>query len=87
MRIVILLVVALVTFGVALAIGMALIPGARTETDYLVIGTAATLLALAVVFVMLISTTFKSRDTFARRRARSSADSSDQPASEDTPQS
>ena len=65
-----LLAVAVIFFGVAVAIGVVLIPEPRTPTDFLVIGTTATLVSLIVVFAMLITTIYKSGDNFVRRKPR-----------------
>jgi len=40
------------------------------ESDYLVIGSVATLVALAVMFVVLISTSMQAKDVFFRRRKK-----------------
>jgi hypothetical protein len=65
-----LLAVAVIFFGVAVAIGVVLIPEPRTPTDFLVIGTTATLVSLIAVFAMLITTIYKSGDNFVRRKAK-----------------
>jgi len=74
---------AVILFGVTVAIGLAIVPEPRTSTDFLVIGTVATLVALGAVFVMLISTIYKSGDNFVRRRPRPNELQSDQ--NEETP--
>ena len=66
----VLLAAAAILFGVTAAIGFALIPSPRTETDHLVIGTTATLVALIAVFVMLVTTIYKNEDNFVRRRQK-----------------
>lgn len=57
-------------FGVTAAIGLKLVPEPRTDTDYLVIGSIATLLALAALFGVLFLTIFKSSEPLIRRRPR-----------------
>jgi|GEM_PF-1215494 len=61
---------AVILFGATVAIGLAIVPEPRTSTDFLVIGTVATLVALGAVFVMLISTIYKSGDNFVRRKPK-----------------
>lgn len=60
----------LLVFGVTTAIGLRLVPQPHTDTDYLVIGSIATLLALAAMFAVLLSTVFKSGSPLIRRRQR-----------------
>jgi hypothetical protein len=57
-------------FGVTVAIALQVVPGPHSETDYLVIGSVATLLSLVVVFVVLMLTSQKATDLFFRRRPR-----------------
>lgn len=59
-----------VVFGVTVAIALRVVPGPHSETDYLVIGSVATLLSLVVVFVVLILTSTKASELFYRRRPR-----------------
>ena len=61
--------VAIIAFGVTASIGVYLLPEPRTETDYLVVGSIATLLALGILFATLIATS-KTRDVFVRRRRK-----------------
>jgi uncharacterized membrane protein len=62
----------LVIFVAVTAILLKLIPGPRKDSDFLVIGSIATMVTLAAVFVLVISTTRKSGKTseafFKRRR-------------------
>lgn len=74
---------AVILFGVTIAIGLAIVPEPRTATDFLVIGTVATLVALGAIFVMLISTIYKSGDNFVRRKPRPNELQSDE--NEETP--
>lgn len=75
---------AVILFCVTAAIGFALIPAPRTEADYLVIGTTATLVGLLAVFAMLIATIYKSGDNFVRRRPKPNEPAP--PDSDETPQ-
>jgi hypothetical protein len=59
-----------VVFGVTVAIALQLVPGPHSETDYLVIGSVATLLSLVVVFVVLMITSPKASELFFRRRPK-----------------
>jgi Na+/proline symporter len=62
----------LVIFVTVTAILLKLMPGPRKDSDYLVIGSVATFLSLAAVFVLVISTSGKSSNLsgvfFKRRR-------------------
>jgi hypothetical protein len=57
-------------FVVVAAIMLRLMPGPLRESDYLVIGSVATLVALLVLFLALVSTTLKSSDIFFKRRKK-----------------
>lgn len=59
-----------VVFGVTVAVALQVVPGPHSETDYLVIGSVATLLALVVVFVVLMVTSPKAGGLFFKRRPR-----------------
>jgi hypothetical protein len=60
---------ALVFAGVAAAL-VKYMPAPLKESDYLVIGSVATLAALALVFVIWAATTMKSSNVFFRRRKK-----------------
>jgi hypothetical protein len=62
--------VAACVFVVVAAILLRLMPGPLRESDYLVIGSVATLVSLLVLFLMLVSTTLKSSDIFFKRRKK-----------------
>ncbi len=64
LSVLVLLFVFLATAGILLKV----LPGPRREIDFLVIGAAATMVSLLVLFVLLISTWAKSPDTFFKRR-------------------
>jgi predicted outer membrane lipoprotein len=57
-------------FVVVAAILLRLMPGPLRESDYLVIGSVATLVSLLVLFLLLVSTTLKSSDIFFKRRKK-----------------
>jgi hypothetical protein len=57
-------------FVVVAATLLRLMPGPLRESDYLVIGSVATLVALLVLFLALVSTTLKSSDIFFKRRKK-----------------
>ncbi|MBI5084931.1 MAG: hypothetical protein HZB13_10095 [Acidobacteria bacterium] len=59
---------AAIVFGATVAIGLQVLPGPHTETDFLVVGSAATLLSLGVVFGVLIGTWVRSPELFFKRR-------------------
>lgn len=58
----------LAVFALTVAIMWQLMPYPRKEVDYLVIGGTATMVSMAVLFIVLINTTFKGNDIFYRRR-------------------
>jgi hypothetical protein len=57
-------------FAATVGILLKLIPEPRKDTDYLVIGGIATFVAMAALFVVLITTEFKSAEVFFKRRKR-----------------
>ena len=61
----------LVVFAAVVAVLLKLMPGARTNTDYLVIGGIATFVSMVVLFVTLITSWMKRPDVFFRKRAKS----------------
>ena len=56
-------------FSIVAGVMLAVMPAPLKESDYMVIGTVATLTALLVLFLVVISTT-KSRDVFFRKRRK-----------------
>ena len=56
-------------FVIVAAAMLALMPAPMKESDYMVIGSVATLVALLVLFLVMVSTT-KSRDVFFKRRRK-----------------
>ncbi len=57
-------------FLITLAIMLRLMPKPMRDTDYLVVGAVATLVAMLTLFVVLIRTTMKAPDTFGKRRPK-----------------
>jgi hypothetical protein len=61
------------TAGVFVAVAAILtyfMPGPLTGSEYMVIGSVATLVSLFVLFMVLISTTMKSSEIFFKRRKK-----------------
>jgi xanthine/uracil permease len=61
--------VALLVFGMVTALMLRFMPAPMKESDYVIVGSVATLVALGVMFVMLISTT-RSSDVFVKRKRK-----------------
>jgi hypothetical protein len=61
---------AAIAFVITVAIGLRLLPGPHTETDYLVVGSVATFLCLGVLFSVLITTWIRSPEVFFKKRAK-----------------
>jgi hypothetical protein len=59
---------ALVVFAAVAAIMVKLMPEPLSDSDYVIIGSVATLVALLVLFLVLISTRFKSSGVFFKKR-------------------
>jgi hypothetical protein len=57
-------------FGVAAAVMIEVMPAPLKDSDYLVIGSVATLVSLLVMFLVLISTRLKSPDPFFKKRKK-----------------
>jgi hypothetical protein len=60
----------LCVFGVVAAIMIKVMPAPLKDSDYLVIGSVATLVSLLTLFLGLVSTSLKSSDTFFKRRKK-----------------
>ncbi len=58
----------LLVFTLTVAIMWRLMPYPRKEVDYLVIGGTATLISMALLFIVLINTSYKGNDIFYRKR-------------------
>jgi hypothetical protein len=61
---------ALCVFVVIAVIMLKVMPSPLKESDYMVIGSVATLVSLGVVFLVLVSTTMKSTDIFFKKRRK-----------------
>jgi DMSO/TMAO reductase YedYZ heme-binding membrane subunit len=61
---------AVCVFVVVAAIMIKVMPAPLKSSDYMVIGSVATLVALLVMFLVVASTTLKSRDVFFKRRRK-----------------
>jgi hypothetical protein len=61
---------AICVFVVVSALMLRFMPSPLKESDYMVIGSVATLLALGAVFLVLVSTTLKSTDVFFKKRRK-----------------
>ena len=57
-------------FVVVAAVMLKFMPAPLKESDYMVIGSVATLTALGAVFLLLVSTTMKSTDVFFKKRRK-----------------
>ncbi|MBZ5636079.1 MAG: hypothetical protein LAO55_23370 [Acidobacteriia bacterium] len=57
-------------FAVAAAVMVAIMPAPLKDSDYLVIGSIATLVSLLVMFLVLIATRLKSPDPFFKKRKK-----------------
>ncbi|MCC7499905.1 MAG: hypothetical protein IT160_20160 [Bryobacterales bacterium] len=67
-RVILSILVVIFVFLATAGILLKVLSGPRREIDFLVIGAAATMVSLLVLFVLLISTWAKSPDTFFKRR-------------------
>lgn len=70
MRQILLVLGGICVFGVSALVMTKLMPAPLKDSDYLVIGSVATLLALLVMFIILISTRMKSTDLFFKKRKK-----------------
>jgi hypothetical protein len=57
-------------FGVAAFVMLKLMPEPLKDSDYLVIGSVATLVSLLVMFLVLIATGLKAPDLFFKKRKK-----------------
>jgi hypothetical protein len=57
-------------FAVSAAVIVAIMPAPLKDSDYLVIGSIATLVSLLVMFVALLATRLKSPDPFFKKRKK-----------------
>jgi len=70
MRQILLIVAGLCVFGVSAGVMVQFMPAPLKDTDYLVIGSVATLAALLVLFLTLMATRLKSPDMFFKKRKK-----------------
>ena len=57
-------------FVVVSAIMIGFMPGPLKESDYVVIGSVATLVALLILFLVLVKTSMKTSEIFFKRRKK-----------------
>jgi hypothetical protein len=69
-RTVLVVLAAVVAFGAVASIILRFMPRPAGESDYLIAGSVATLVALLVVFLGLVLTRSKSRDVFFKKRPK-----------------
>jgi hypothetical protein len=67
-RVLVLMAAVLIVFGTVVMVGLRLLPAPHTESDYLVVGSVATFIALGVLFLTLISTWVRTPHVFYRKR-------------------
>jgi len=70
MRQILLILGGVCVFGVAAAVMLPIMPAPLKDSDYLVIGSVATLMALLVMFLILIATRMKTPDLFFKKRRK-----------------
>ena len=70
MRPILLILGGVCVFGVTAALMIQIMPAPLKESDYLVIGCVATLVALLVMFLVLMATRLKSPDRFFKKRPK-----------------
>lgn len=70
MRQVLLIVGGIFVFATAAAVLVAVMPSPLKDSDYLVIGSIATLISLLVMFIALLATRLKSPDPFFKKRSK-----------------
>jgi len=70
MRQILLVLGGICVFGVSALVMTKLMPAPLKDSDYLVIGSVATLISLLVMFLILISTRMKSPDLFFKKRKK-----------------
>ena len=74
MRQIILILGGVCVFAVSAAVLVEIMPSPLKDSDYLVIGSIATLVSLLVMFVVLLSTRLKSPDPFFKKRKKKRTD-------------
>jgi hypothetical protein len=57
-------------FGVVAAVMIKLMPGPLKDSDYLIVGSVATVVSLLVMFLVVVLTKMKTSDIFFKRRKK-----------------
>jgi hypothetical protein len=57
-------------FAAVIFIMLQIMPQPLRDSDYLVIGSVATIVSLLAVFLLLVSTSMKSKDVFFKKRKK-----------------
>ena len=70
MRQILLILGGICVFGVVAALMVQIMPAPLKDTDYLVIGSIATLISLLVMFLVLLATRLKSPDPCFKKRKK-----------------
>jgi hypothetical protein len=70
MRQIVLILGGVCVFAVSAAVMVAIMPSPLKDSDYLVIGSVATLISLLVMFLALIATRLKTPDPFFKKRKK-----------------
>ena len=71
-RIWMLVLAAICVFAAVALILLRLMPGPLRDADYLVIGSVSTLISLLALFIVIITTSSKAKNTFFKRRRKGS---------------
>jgi len=67
---VLIVVIAVIVFAAVAAGMLRLMPDTMADSDYLVVGSVSTAVALVVLFLGLVSTKMKSSDVFFKKRPK-----------------
>ena len=70
MRQIVLVLGGVCVFAVTAAVMVAILPAPLKDTDYLVIGSIATLVSLLAMFLVLLATRLKTPDPFFKKRKK-----------------
>lgn len=57
-------------FAAVIFIMLQIMPQPLRDSDYLIVGSVATLVSLLAVFLLLVSTSMKSKDVFFKKRKK-----------------
>ncbi len=69
-RVIMLILAVAVIFGAVVTIMLKLMPSPLKDSDYFLIGSVATLVSLAVLFVLIVATTKGASDLLFKRRRK-----------------